>query len=86
MAASKTEIAEWFDEGRREKRSHMIIVCDTFDYEDYPVFADSDEDCVKQYTRYRRKDMQRVMEVYDLRQAKASQMNEVRAWHLPEKR
>ena len=84
MAASRKEISDWFDEGIQDKRSHMIVVCDTFDHDDYPVYADTDDDCRERYNDLNGKNMQRVMEVYDLRQDKAAQMDESRAWHLPQ--
>lgn len=60
---------------------YMLVVCDTFDYDDYPVFTDSDAECL---ARYRNPgNMQRVMEVYDLHASKAEQMNERRVMRLP---
>ena len=36
---TNTDIGEWFDDGVELGASHMIIVCDTFDHEDYPVYV-----------------------------------------------
>lgn len=83
MAATKDEISSWFDRGVAQKATHMIVVCDTFDYEDYPCFASSDADAIEQHSYYDGKNMQRVMEVYDLRAGKAEQMSERRAMRLP---
>lgn len=46
--------------------THVVIVCDTFDHEDYPVFVAADEDVRAVCERYSTANMQRVMEVYDL--------------------
>jgi hypothetical protein len=80
---SRQEIEEWFDEGRRQGATHMIVVCDTFDHDDYPSYAAGDAEALEKYKKYDGQNMQRVMEVYDLRQDKAEQMAEHRAFRLP---
>jgi len=83
MTATKDEISDWFDRGVAQKATHMIVVCDTYGHEDYSCFANSDADAIEQHSYYDGKNMQRVMEVYDLRANKTEQMNEHRAMHLP---
>ena len=39
MAATRKDIKTWFVEGKEKGATHMIIVCDSFSYEDYPVFV-----------------------------------------------
>ena len=80
---TSAEIAAWFDRGVEQKKTHLIVVCDTFDHDDYPVYADGDEEAWKEYTSHNGPNMQRVMEVYDLRKPKAPQLAEHRAMHLP---
>jgi hypothetical protein len=83
MAASRQDIAGWFDEGAKDGATHMIVVCDTFDHDDYPIFCKGAAACLDQYKKHDGANMQRVMEVYDLRADKAEQMNELRAMRLP---
>jgi hypothetical protein len=83
MAASREDISRWFDQGSRQKATHLIVVCDTFDHEDYPVFVQGAQECLDRYNELDGRNMQRVMEVYDLRQPKAPQMDERRAMRLP---
>jgi hypothetical protein len=78
-----TEISDWVVNGKRDKHTHLLVVCDTFDWEDYPVYADGDEDCKAKYKHYNGNDMQRVMEVYDLRTDTDVQLKELRSFHLP---
>lgn len=78
---TKEEIDDWFEHGRKRRATHMLVVCDTFDHEDYPVFAMTPADCLAKYKSPGV--MQRVMEVYDLDADKASQLRETRAMHLP---
>jgi hypothetical protein len=80
---TKSEIAGWFDAGVERSATHLIVVCDTYDWEDYPVYATSDADAVQKYNHHHGPNMQRVMEVYDLRMDRTSQLSERRAFHLP---
>ena len=57
----------------------MIVIVDTFDYEDYPKFVMPGEDVRKVASNPG--SMQRVMEVYCLAMDKQSQMNEHRAFN-----
>lgn len=84
MAASRRNISDWFDDGVVEGRTHMIVVCDTFDHEDYPVYVGKNDDFWSVYGRYKDgQNMQRVMEVYDLKADKADQLDEQRAFRVP---
>lgn len=74
MAASLHDISVWFDEGVEKGATHMIVVCDKFDYEDYPCFVMPNEDVRAKEEYYNKASMQRVMEVYDLRASKCEQL------------
>lgn len=39
MTTTKKIIAEWIESGLEKKATHMIVVCDTFDHTDYPVYV-----------------------------------------------
>jgi hypothetical protein len=62
--SSLREIANWWERGKAEGAAFMIVVCDTFDYEDYPVYTQL-ADFWPQYDDHDGKNMQRIMEVYD---------------------
>jgi len=62
---------------------HMVIMCDTFSYEDYPVYTMTDEECLAKH-RSSGQNMQRVMEVYDLNYDKETQLNQQRSMKLPD--
>lgn len=65
MAASLSEIRSWFQRGQANPRcTHMIVVCDTFDWEDYPVFVTDDQDVHEVEKQHNGPNMQKVMEVY----------------------
>lgn len=80
---TKAEIEEWFKRGLQQKATHMLVVCDTFDYGDYPVYVKSDEDCREEYDRCHGKNMQTVMEVYDLRKDMHTQIALPKVLNLP---
>lgn len=78
---TKAEIDDWFDRGVKQRAAYMLVVCDTFDHEDYPVFVMDAAACLAKYKAPG--EMQRVMEVYDLGADKGEQMRERRALRLP---
>lgn len=81
MAATKSDISEWFERGAALGATHMIVVCDTFDHEDYPVFVEPEQSSRDVAAEYDGKNMQRIMEVYDLRIDKAAQLAERRVFN-----
>ena len=44
--------------------THRIVVCDTFDYEDYSVLVHEDEDLEEIKKQYNNVNMQRIHEVF----------------------
>ena len=80
MAASKQDIRDWFQRGVGGGATHMIIVCDTFDQEDYPVYVKPGEDPHEQAKDYRG-EFSRVMEVYAMHLDMEAQLAEERAFH-----
>lgn len=75
MAATQADIAEWFDEGVADKATHMIVMVDTYDHEDYPVYVYEGQSAKEECMRRNGENMQSVMECYDLRMDKATQLD-----------
>jgi len=82
MPTTRDDIRGWFKEGRRKHATHMIVVCDTFDYDDYPVYVGKKEDVRAVYARYNGPNMQRVMEVYNLSLDMEKQLTEHRSFNF----
>jgi len=86
MAANLEDITAWLSDGKiREKElkrniTHMIVVCDTFDYDDYPVYVSSLENVREVFNEYDGKNMQQVMEVYSYRRDLNEQLRQGRAF------
>jgi hypothetical protein len=89
---TKQEIRDWLSDSNIEMRlsegqtrgdiTHMVVVCDTFDWSDYPVYVASNEDVREVYGKYNGPNMQKVMEVYSFNRNLEDQLNEGRAKHF----
>lgn len=73
MATSRDEISRWFDEGIEKGATHMLVLCDTFDWTDYPVFVNSETDARAKVANPG--SMQKTMEVYCLAAPKDEQLS-----------
>ena len=50
----------WLKDGKKQGAKYLLVVCDTFSFEDYPVFVMPNEDVIAVQDRYNRMSMQRV--------------------------
>ncbi len=78
MTTTKALIREWLDGGLARGATHMIIVCDGFSHDDYPVCVMPGEKVAKVVNEYRLKSMQRIVGVCDLTMDIESQLKEQR--------
>lgn len=61
----------------------MMVVCDTFSYDDYPVYCTGPKECHEAYNRYKAgENMTKLMEVYDLRMDHEEQVCSERAMNM----
>lgn len=81
MATTREDIERWFINPYKDTPTHMLVVCDTFDWEDYPVYVTNDQN-VSEVIASHSRDMQRVMEVYNYSIDLNTQLNEHRSYHL----
>lgn len=81
MAATRRDISRWFDNGVEKGATHLIVVCDTYDWEDFPVYVHPGQNAREEATKHMGVNMEKVMEVYSLAMSKDSQMAEHRAFH-----
>ena len=82
MGTSTQEIRNWFNQGTRIGATHMIVVCDTFDYEDYPAYVMLDDDVHTMHDEIDGKNMQKVMEVYNLSMNREEQLSQHRVFNF----
>lgn len=83
MATTRDDIREWFDRGVEESAEFMIIACDTFSWDDYPVFC-TESDYEEKHARAS-SNMQTIMEVYDLKKDREQQLRQHRVFNGPKK-
>lgn len=79
---TRNEIRNWLDRGLRTGATHMLVVCDTFSYEDFPVFVKVGENSRDVVVKYDGVNMQTVQEVYDLSKDIDEQLEAHRVWNL----
>lgn len=84
MGTTKGQILEWLVVGESIEATHLLVVCDTFGHEDYPVYVAKDAKVREIFAKYDNKNMQKVMEVYALHLNFEEQLNEFRAFHFEE--
>ncbi len=80
---TKEEIRKIVMHGNTGEYSHVIICCDTFDYEDYPVYIKYGEDIktiIANYNDYNK--MSKVMEIYNYNLDLEKQLKETRSYHI----
>jgi len=78
---TKDDIIRWLEAGLDKKATHMIVVCDSFDHEDYPVYVKQGQDARERAAEYDGKNMQRIMEVYNFSIDLKEQLAERRAFN-----
>lgn len=82
MGTTKEEIRNWIKYGQEQGATHMIVACDTYDWEDYPVYVMPTDDVRKKYADYNGPNMQKVMEVYNLQKDIEKQLGQYRAFEF----
>ncbi len=75
---TRDDIQGWL-ENSKPHHTHMLVVCDTFDYGDYPVHT---SDVHESISKYQEASMQSIMEVYDLSKDFEKQLNTHRVWNV----
>jgi len=70
MATTHEDVERWKAEGFRRGATHVVVVCDSFSYEDYPVYVGPHENVATVRAKYDNKNMQRIMKVIELHAAR----------------
>lgn len=80
---TRMDLKVWFDMGVKQGATYMIVVCDTFDYGDYPAYVTEEENIHDRISHYRTAPMQRIMEIYDLSMDRDEQLSTPRVYNHP---
>ena len=63
MPATRQDVDRWIEKAKENKDEYIISVCDTWDYDDYPVYCKDLESLKVSYSRYNGENMQRINEI-----------------------
>ena len=66
MTATFQDVNGWIETAKEMGATHIISVCDTFDYDDYPVFVMPHENVDERKKEFDRKNMQRINEIIEI--------------------
>ena len=66
MAATKQDFDRWIETAKEMGATHVISVCDTFDYDDYPVYVMEGDNLEEKKAEYNGRNMQRINEVIEI--------------------
>ena len=64
--ATEEDIKRWLGKAASNGYTHILVVCDTFDYSTYTVYCTGKLDYVSKCKHYRQQDMQRVDETIEI--------------------
>ena len=63
MAATRQDVDRWIEEAKKNNQPFIISVCDTFDYDDYPIFCKTINELKERYKDVNGVNMQRINEI-----------------------
>lgn len=81
MPTTQSDIRDWLERGKKKGATHMLVVCDTFDWSDYPVFVMPHEDARKVADDNNGRNMTKLMEVYKISDDWNKQLSEHRSFN-----
>jgi len=82
MVTSKEYLKDRLYSGKGKGYSHMVVVCDSWDYTDFVVYVKESENFDDRLKKYRGLEtLYRIMEIYNYSMDLDYQLNEYRAFH-----
>ncbi len=81
MPTTREDIIGWLHRGREKRATHVLVVCNTFDWSDYPVFVMPNEDARKRADENNVPNMTKLMEVYKLADDWQTQLDQRRCFN-----
>lgn len=82
LVTTRQDIARWYQYGVDIGATHLIVVCDSFSYEDFPDYVYYGHNPQKVVSKWNSQQLYYVMEVYALHLDMNAQLDEHRAWHF----
>ena len=66
MAATRADVDRWIAYAIEKKLQFIISVCDTWDWDDFPVYCKDKNDLIMQYDNYDGPNMQKINEIIQI--------------------
>ena len=63
MTASRKDVNRWIDTAKTKGCKYIISVCDTFDWDDYPVYIKNMDELIMRIDNYDGTNMQEINEI-----------------------
>lgn len=63
MAATREDVDRWIETARKNGKPFIISVCDTFEYDDYPIYCSTKEEVFEQHQSHDNVNMQKINEI-----------------------
>ena len=63
MAASREDVNRWIDMAKEKKTPFILSVCDTFDWDDYPIYCENTKELLEKHLTHDGVNMQRINEI-----------------------
>jgi len=67
MAASRKDVDRWIKFAKEDKYEFIISVCDTWDWDDYPVYCKDKNELIKKYDDYNGVNMNKINEIIQIK-------------------
>lgn len=71
MAATREDVDRWIQTAKENGSKFIISVCDTYDYDDYPVYCKDEKELAEQHAEHNGKNMQSVNEIIVIKDGKS---------------
>lgn len=75
LIGTPDRIAEWIESAKTKFATHLILVTDTFNYEDYPVEVTRHQNFREVISERNARSMQRVYAVYEIKKGQATRID-----------
>ena len=66
MPATLDDIQEWVASAKKKEVQYLVVVTDTYEWEDYPVYCKDLKELSKALNEYDLKNLQKITEIYDV--------------------
>jgi len=73
MAATRQDVDRWIETAKKQNSQFIISVCDTYDWDDCPIYCKDKTELMEEYNEHNGKNMQRVNEIIKIEGKKVTE-------------